>query len=78
MTLGLCKNCQHWGLHDSGEWLALDVEEDGWSYCALTLRESGKLCEESTKAVAVDSDNYCAALCTTGDFGCVQFEPEHP
>lgn len=66
-----CRTCKHWDTRQP---------EDGWGYCeraemSSDVRDNKRRAVDHTSlAVAQDASNYHAALVTSPDFGCVQWE----
>lgn len=73
MTMGLCKDCRWWDA-DGPHIPQLEQEDKTRGVCELA-GSTGSTPEHShSLAVAIDQDTWGAALRTSPDFGCVQFE----
>jgi len=63
-----CRECKHWNS------IAFTPIKPGWGRCKLTESTGGDNFNPESLAVAVDAEDYFAALETAPEFGCVSGE----
>ncbi len=65
---GRCKTCKHWSPPDVPSW-------KGW--CSIADSEDGEPEYPDRLAYALDGEDHVASLCTSAEFGCVQYKEDN-
>ena len=85
--MGCCKDCKWWTPLPLTDQYSYVMDDDDWEwsekhYAPLTRQwgmcelaaTRGRVLAPTTRALAMDGEQYVAWLYTAPDFGCVQFE----